>query len=422
MNGAVLTRVRELVDEQRRGFGLSRAFYEDLDLYRIELDEIWRKGWLFVGHSCEATRPGDYFTVSIDGDPIACVRQDDGTIKAMHNVCRHRGSIILLDDRGHLSALTCPYHRWVYGLDGTLVRCQGAPPDFSKEGVAMVAIPTEEIAGLVFICLDARPLPIDEARTQLTNAAAVQGLDRAKVAMQIDYEVRANWKLVWENNRECFHCDANHPQYVRANFDHFDPGDARHERDLAAALERQARGLAQCGIKSELYSDFGLAEFPDPSGNRWWSGNRTALEEGFSSESLDGALVAPIMGDYVSEEVGTLRMRSLPNFWCHASCDHAVTTRLLPAGIGQMHVRVTWLVDTRAQQGRDYDLASLLPFWQLTSEQDWTICERQQRGVASSAFVPGPLSLEKEGNVDRFLEWYLHAIADAVGGKMSAAP
>src|SRR5262249_23065988 len=102
-----------------------------------------------------------------------------------------------------------------------------------------------------------------------------------------------------------------------------------------------------------------------------------------------------------------------PNFWCHASCDHAVTTRLAPAGPGLTHARVTWLVDAAAAEGRDYQLDRLLPFWQLTSEQDWAICARQQRGVTSPAYQPGPLSPSKEYNVDSFIRWYLHQLAEA---------
>jgi len=126
---------------------------------------------------------------------------------------------------------------------------------------------------------------------------------------------------------------------------------------------------------------------------------------------MDGKQVAPLMGDYVQPDVGTLRVRALPNFWNHSSCDHGVSTRLLPAGPQQTAIRVYWLVDEKAIAGRDYDLSKLMPFWQLTSEQDWQICERQQRGVNSSAYAPGPYSRFKEYNVESFVGWYLKVLA-----------
>ena len=124
-----------------------------------------------------------------------------------------------------------------------------------------------------------------------------------------------------------------------------------------------------------------------------------------------GQQVAPLMGDYPDADVGTLRIRTLPNFWNHSSCDHGVSTRLLPVSPQQTAIRVYWLVDEKAVEGRDYDLARLMPFWQLTSEQDWLICERQQKGVNSSAYTPGPYSAFKEYNVESFVRWYLKKIS-----------
>jgi Rieske 2Fe-2S family protein len=155
-----------------------------------------------------------------------------------------------------------------------------------------------------------------------------------------------------------------------------------------------------------------MTKFPDAENNIWFSANRTALVKGYVSETMDGRQVAPLMGAYKDPDVGTLRVRTLPNFWNHASCDHAVSTRLLPAGPQLTAIRVWWLVDDKAIEGRDYELPKLMPFWQLTSEQDWEICERQQRGVNSRAYVPGPYSPYKEYNVDSFVRWYLKKLSE----------
>ena len=123
-----------------------------------------------------------------------------------------------------------------------------------------------------------------------------------------------------------------------------------------------------------------------------------------------GRPAAPLMGDYVDPDVGTLRIRSMPNFWNHSSCsscDHAVSTRLLPDGPHRTRVQVTWLVDGAAEQRRDNRLEELMPSWQLTSEQDWAICENVQRGVAARHDSPGSLSPAREYNVDALLDWYL---------------
>jgi Rieske 2Fe-2S family protein len=236
---------------------------------------------------------------------------------------------------------------------------------------------------------------------------------RAKIARAVDYLVKANWKLVWENNRECFHCNVNHPQYIKANFDHYNADDTapRIREQMAAVTKRGERKWAANGL-APTHKQTGMTVFPDAEHDIWFSANRTPLVEGWVSESMDGKQVAPLMGDYTDADVGTLRIRALPNFWNHSSCDHGVSTRLLPAGPQLTAIRVWWLVDEKAVEGRDYDLSKLMPFWQLTSEQDWLICERQQKGVNSSAYTPGPYSTFKEYNVESFVRWYLKLLAN----------
>ena len=128
---------------------------------------------------------------------------------------------------------------------------------------------------------------------------------------------------------------------------------------------------------------------------------------------MNGQQVAPLMGDYADPDVGTLRMRTMPNFWNHSSCDHSVSTRLLPDGPHLTRIQGTWLVDESAEADRDYQLEDIMPFWQLTSEQDWAICENVQRGVTSRHYSPGPLSTAKEYNVDALFNWYLDQLTTA---------
>ena len=165
-----------------------------------------------------------------------------------------------------------------------------------------------------------------------------------------------------------------------------------------------ASGLALTHAQS------GMAIFPNPDKNLWYAANRTILADGYVTESMDGQPVAPLMGEYREPNVGTLRVRTMPNFWNHSSSDHVVSTRLLPGGPQRTRIRVTWLVHRDAVEGVDYELDKVMPFWQLTSEQDWALCERVQRGVRNSRFTPGPYSTHKEYNVDAFVRWYLQQL------------
>jgi Rieske 2Fe-2S family protein len=400
--------IRELIAHQPAGRSLLQQFYSDNEVYRFDCRQIWRAGWLFAGHSCEISKPGDYLTLEADCDSIIVARDDTGNAQAFHNVCRHRGSLLCESSQGHVKKLVCPYHRWTYDLAGKLVHAPGMQEELDKSALGLQSIHTRETAGLIFISLASVPPDFNEAQELIGVLAKPQGLARAKIAKSLEYLVKANWKLVWENNRECFHCNANHPQYIKANFDHYNADDTtpRIREQILAAVGRSEAKWAASGL-AVSHKQTGMTTFPDPERNIWYSANRTALVDGFVSESMDGTQVAPLMGDYADNDVGTLRLRMLPNFWNHSSCDHSVSTRLLPRGPQLTAVRVWWLVDQGAKEGKDYDLAKLMPFWQLTSEQDWEICERQQRGVNSHAYIPGPYSTYKEYNVDAFVRWYL---------------
>jgi Rieske 2Fe-2S family protein len=412
MASSIDGRIRGLMTASRPGWSLRREFYSDEEVYRLDCDRIWRRGWLFAGHACEVARPGDYLSLVVHSDPILIIRGSDNVIRAFHNVCRHRGSLICTEERGHASRLVCPYHQWTYGTDGKLLACRGMDGDLDKTQFSLRPVHAREVEGLIFISLAESPSDFDPARQLLCAFSKPQGFKRAKVAKAVDYLVKANWKLVWENNRECFHCNVNHPQYIKANFDHYNADDtsARIQQQIAASIAHSEKKWTEDGLAA-THKQTGMTKFPDAENNIWFSANRTALAQGYVSETMDGQQVAPLMGGYKDSDVGTLRIRALPNFWNHSSCDHAVSTRLLPAGPQLTAIRVWWLVDEKAVEGRDYELAKLMPFWELTSEQDWEICERQQRGVNSSAYVPGPYSTYKEYNVDGFVRWYLQKLS-----------
>jgi Rieske 2Fe-2S family protein len=408
----MLNRIESLIEQCQPGWSLPQAFYSDHEVYRADVESVWRRGWLFAGHSCEIPKAGDYFTLQMDTDSIIVARGDDGAIHGLHNVCRHRGSVLCTEPSGHAARFVCPYHQWTYRLDGKLLACRGMPDDLDKSQFSLHRVHVREVEGLIFISLAQEPASFESAQELLAPFFKPQGFRRAKVAKAVDYLVRANWKLVWENNRECYHCNVNHPQYIKANFDHYNADDTtpRIRDQMAAATVKVEAKWESAGLAT--HKQTGMTLFPDAERNIWFSANRTALVDGWVSESMDGKQVAPLMGDYRDADVGTLRARTLPNFWNHSSCDHGVSTRLLPLGPQQTAIRVWWLVDEKAVEGRDYDLKKLMPFWQLTSEQDWLICERQQTGINSSAYRPGPYSTFKEYNVDSFVRWYLKKLQE----------
>ena len=238
--------IRELIASRRDGHSLPGQFYSDELIYRADIIRLWRRGWLFVGHTCQVAEPGDYLTFDIDTDTdsLIVVRDDDGSINGFHNLCRHRGTLLCDQPSGKVGRFICPYHQWTYARDGSLLSCRGMQDDLDKGDLGLHRAHIRQLAGMIFVSLAEEPPDFNTAAELFSPLAHPQGMERAKVAKIVDYSVRANWKLVWENNRECYHCNANHPQYIKANFDHYNSDDTteriQSQIDAAAARSKKS--------------------------------------------------------------------------------------------------------------------------------------------------------------------------------------
>lgn len=400
-----MSKLHRLIEKRREGWSLPGEFYTDQDIFDIELRNIWRRTWLFVGHSCEAKKPGDYFTFEMDHDSVILARQDNGDLKALFNTCRHRGSRLVAPGSGLSKSFICPYHQWSYAKDGRCVNFGGTNEGLDREKFSLAEAKVTEVAGLVFLTMHPEPLDFTPVRNAIGPQLKPHGLERAKIAHSEEYVVRANWKLVWENNRECFHCRLGHPEYITANYDTASPDDPAVKAEIASIFEEQRPNWEAQGIPPAVLSSGGVPLFPTPG--VWWRSIRTIFRRGFVTQSLDGQPVSRLMGNFTDPNVGNLRVSTLPSLWNHSNCDYSMSTRVTPLSAHETAIRVSWLVHEEAREGQDYSLEKLLPMWKLTGEQDWRLCEVNHAGVRSSRYQPGPYSKEREYNVDQFVSWYL---------------
>jgi Rieske 2Fe-2S family protein len=396
--------LQDLLKNREPGKSLPRDFYLDSGLFEMELSRIFHTNWLFAGHACEISEPGDFFLLPVGQEELILVRDKEGAVRAHFNVCRHRGSRIATEPRGRSRSLVCPYHQWVYGLDGCLANARLMGDGFDADGFRLRSAAVRELAGLVFVCLspgESTP-DFDSFFGDIEPQLGPHGLEGAKVAVRHSYRVRANWKTLVENNRECYHCRVSHPEFCMSNYDLGLPGDTRGDDGFDATLGRDY----------ERWRDLGLApeDVSFPSGLPYRV-SRLPLKEGFLTESLDGHLVAPLLGALTHPETGSLRVITLPNFWAHANCDYAMTTRLLPDSPGLTNVEVSFLVREDAVAGVDYDPERLAAVWRATCEQDWELCENNFAGIRSVAYEPGPFSEVTESSVESFVRWYLDEIS-----------
>jgi Rieske 2Fe-2S family protein len=116
-----------LVARRRPGHSLEAAFYTSPEVLDLDLRLIFGRHWVFVASEPELPEPGDFVTVEIGRTSVILVRDDDMAVRAFHNVCRHRGSIILREKKGFVGNLVCPYHQWTYDLGGRLIHAENMP-------------------------------------------------------------------------------------------------------------------------------------------------------------------------------------------------------------------------------------------------------------------------------------------------------
>jgi len=214
--------IQSLLARRNPGYALEQAFYTDYEIFQTDLETIHYRDWLFAIPACELVKSGDYVTYNVGAYRVIIVRGSDNQIRAFHNTCRHRGSVICKAAKGNAPKLVCPYHQWTYELDGSLLWARDMGPDFDPKQHGLKTVHCHELAGLVYICLADDAPDFDNFSNTARPYLEPHDLGNAKVAFESSIIENGNWKLVWENNRECYHCGGNHPALCRTFPD--DPG------------------------------------------------------------------------------------------------------------------------------------------------------------------------------------------------------
>jgi phenylpropionate dioxygenase-like ring-hydroxylating dioxygenase large terminal subunit len=395
--------LEELLKRHQQGWGLEQPFYTQQGIFDLEWEVIWKKYWLSVGTTAEIPKPGDYFTYQANHDAIIVIRGDRGEVHGHYNTCRHRGSLICLDDKGNVPKLMCPYHQWVYNKDGSLFRARLMPDDFDKSSFGLHPVQVKVVNGLIFISLADHPPDFAKVSSDYSPFLSPYKIDQAKVAYKKSYALRTNWKLIAENFRECYHCGVAHPEYCSAVIG----ANLRETADEIIAERRvawQQKGLATKTVDFENDSFHFAIRYP--------------LRPGVQSYSLDGKAVARPMGDHKDFDAGVLGLVVYPNFWMDSVSDYMWAMRLTPVSPSRTIIDLAWLVDSHAVEGVDYTIDRLTDFWRVTGEQDWQLCENNFRGVESSRYQPGPYA-PVEIDVVKFIDWYLQRMRQGLKEKQN---
>ena len=186
--------------------------YTSATWHEREVARIFRRAWNYVGHVSQVREPGDYFTVDIAGVPLIVVRGQDGVVRAFFNSCRHRGSKLLRDD-GSCKLIRCPYHAWAYNLAGDLVATPLVDDDMQglRADLSLHAARLDIVDGFMLVAFDDAALPAAEALGSLPKEWSVYDPANLVCTRRKVWEVKANWKLWYENYNDSLHVPFIHP-------------------------------------------------------------------------------------------------------------------------------------------------------------------------------------------------------------------
>ncbi len=345
---------------------LPRDHYLTPAAFEREKERVFFSQWFCVGREEEVPNPGDYLLLDVAGESLLLVRSREGALHAHYNVCRHRGSQLVLgvDPKPHAagsktgpsgnfsSGIKCPYHAWTYNLDGAL---RTAPyleegDQFCKEDLPLHPAAVSTWSGFVFLKLS--PKEGGTLEQQLGGAperVKRYPLAELRIARRIRYEVAANWKVLLENYNECYHCGPVHPELCKV-----------------VPAFRQKGGM-------DLDWDRGV---PHREGAWTFTMSGTTTRRPF----------AGLNEDELVRHKGELMY---PNFMLSLSAEHAAMFTLWPHDFGRTTVLCDFLFHPSEMARADFDPADAVEFWDITNRQDWVICESVQRGMASRVFQQG---------------------------------
>jgi glycine betaine catabolism A len=337
---------------------LPGELYTSSQVFAEDLERVHAQTWNCVGRASTLARPGDYVLRTIAGESIIVLRDRAGTLRAFFNICRHRGTRLCNADSGHFSeTIQCPYHAWTYTTDGKLI---GAPhmqdvENFDKRDFPLHSAHLTEWEGFIFVNIAENPVPFAEFCAPMIGKLTRFNLPNLVVGHRVQYDVRANWKLVFQNYSECLHCPMIHPE-------------------LSQVLPYQS------GANDLVEGPFlgGYMEITAPN----------------ESATISGRACGRLLGPDVVDEMArrAYYYTLMPNLLLSLHPDYVNYYLVHPVAADRTIVESEWLFHADTVADANSNIRDAIEFWDVTNRQDWDIVERSQLGVASRRYQPGPYS------------------------------
>jgi Rieske 2Fe-2S family protein len=337
--------------------------YVSHDVFAWEQEAFFERSWVCVGRSGDLGAPGDQRAAKVGNEAILLVRGRDDMLRGFFNTCRHRGHELVPSGEKAVNAgaVRCPYHRWMYDLDGAF---KGGPGLASQEGFDrndpdhnLVPARVDEWAGWAFVNVSGDAPDLASWIGALDELMTDYEPERLFLGARHDYELQANWKIIVENYHECYHCTEIHPELCRVS----SPGSG-HDFEPDGAI----------------------------------IGGSMELNDGVETMSLSGeSLGVPFRRLEGARLRDVYYLEVFPNLLLSIHPDYVMTHRLEPSSPGTTRVECTWLFPPEARERADFDPSYAAEFWDVTNRQDWGACEAVQRGASGRGYRQAPFSVQE---------------------------
>jgi Rieske 2Fe-2S family protein len=355
---------------------LERHWYASSQTFERERERIFARSWCYMARAERIPHAGDYVLADVAGESVIVTRDATGNVRAFFNVCRHRGTRLCSAESGRFSgSIQCPYHAWTYGLDGALLAARNMSdvPGFERAAFALHEAAVAIVDGFIFANVAFEPEPFESELGPLFARFSRYDIASLRVAREIHYDLNCNWKIVFQNYSECYHCPLVHPQLERLS-----PSDSGRN-DL-----REGPIL----------------------------GGYSELRDAGTSLTTTGTSSRPPLPGIEGVELGrTYYYTIFPSLLLSLHPDYVMVHEVRPLAVDRTRITCAWLFDPATMATPDFDPSDVVEFWDVTNRQDWHVCELTQAGVSSRAYTPGPYA-NQEGLLAAFDRHYLRAMRE----------
>ena len=372
-----MTEFLESIEKSAMSLTLPSEWYLSETIFALEKEHIFLQDWVCVGRDEEIAKVGDHKVLSLFGESILLLRNNEHELRAFYNVCRHRGAQLCPEEEQEDSderiplkggvvggkAIMCPYHAWTYDLNGRLIRAPHLTSDMglNLEDIRLHPVAVESWGGFVFLHLSPEQAkPFSEHIAASAERFTRYPLAELAVAKTLTYRVNANWKVLCENYNECYHCGPVHPELCQLVPAFKENGGADLDWDNGVPHREGATSFTLTGTTTR-------EAFPDL--------------DVFEKERHKGDLI-------------------YPNLFLSLAADHVAVFILHAEGPKKTRIDCHFLFAQNEINRVDFDPSDAVDFWHLVNRQDWTICERVQIGMDSRVHKQGVFSPMEDWNLD----------------------